>query len=414
MEEDKKVIFECLTSACGKIIISGEHAVVYDKKAISCPIRLFTKCHLEVIQGCNKQTYLNLIEINKTIEISANELESINDIMSFENFESRYLLDKFLINSELKELFLNFNIDFNFIEDKEKKHFLFLFKLTFSYFIFLNKLNYENCKYLLNEFLKNNYFHIQVESEIPPNAGLGSSAAYNISLISCLLILFEKILTNKITYADELNRIHYLKDNKYLTNEQNETRKILSFIGEKIFHAKPSGIDNITGISDGMIIFQNFNNYEKIQTEFINNYNLYLVDTNKRRETKTFVHRVSDFKLNFGGLFMNCVSSIDDIAIKILNIFKTNSSCKDHMSQLDNFEKLVNYNQKFLEIIGVSSPEIDEIVYLLIKNGITSKLTGAGGGGFVLAFIKKEKDIGIEYLRSILPEKYKIMKCQLL
>jgi hypothetical protein len=156
MEEGGNVIFECKTSACGKIIIAGEHAVVYDKKAISCPIKLFTKCHLKVIRGDNG-VGLNLIEINKKFQIPASELEIKKDILNHKNFDSIYQLNNFLFETDFKELCMYFNCDFDFMLDKEKNHFLFIFKLSFFYFIFLNdNLNYQESQFILSEYLKLN------------------------------------------------------------------------------------------------------------------------------------------------------------------------------------------------------------------------------------------------------------------
>jgi mevalonate kinase len=48
----------------------------------------------------------------------------------------------------------------------------------------------------------------------------------------------------------------------------------------------------------------------------------------------------------------------------------------------------VSLNQQYLQELGVSSPEIDEIVSLCMEEEAHAKITGAGGGGCVLVFPK--------------------------
>ena len=45
-------------------------------------------------------------------------------------------------------------------------------------------------------------------------------------------------------------------------------------------------------------------------------------------------------------------------------------------------------NQQYLQELGVSSPEIDDIVATCMENEVHAKLTGAGGGGCVLCLPK--------------------------
>ena len=45
-------------------------------------------------------------------------------------------------------------------------------------------------------------------------------------------------------------------------------------------------------------------------------------------------------------------------------------------------------NQQYLQELGVSSPEIDDIVGSCMEMEIHAKLTGAGGGGCVICFPK--------------------------
>ena len=67
MENNKELFFKCRSP--GKIIISGEHAVVYDMSAIACAIDLYTNCNLNVIVDRNTCFRLFLKNLNFKIEI---------------------------------------------------------------------------------------------------------------------------------------------------------------------------------------------------------------------------------------------------------------------------------------------------------------------------------------------------------
>jgi len=52
---------------------------------------------------------------------------------------------------------------------------------------------------------------------------------------------------------------------------------------------------------------------------------------------------------------------------------------------------LIEENHYLLKDLGVSCAEIETILKILSKFGISAKLTGAGGGGCVIGFSSKEK-----------------------
>lgn len=184
---------------------------------------------------------------------------------------------------------------------------------------------------------------------------------------------------------------------------------IISYLGEKLFHLKPSGIDNLTSLNGGIILFKNFQNriYEKKDFNIIKNLNkifkFFLIDTKVKRNTSTFINEVSNFKLEFKEVFNNSIESIRNLVIHLNHIF--DQSQTNYFSEESNVKKLLkifDLNQHLLSIIQVSSKEIDHIVNSLKAKNITSKITGAGGGGFVLAAVPIEK----------LPDFYHVCECQ--
>lgn len=70
MENNKELTFEC--TAPGKIIISGEHAVVYNSKALSCAINLLTCCKMKITPTSTK---ILIIEDDKFLKLDFHSLD---------------------------------------------------------------------------------------------------------------------------------------------------------------------------------------------------------------------------------------------------------------------------------------------------------------------------------------------------
>jgi len=59
---------------------------------------------------------------------------------------------------------------------------------------------------------------------------------------------------------------------------------------------------------------------------------------------------------------------------------------------LDELGMIMNMNHGFLNILGVSCPEVEELVEIARQNGaLGAKLTGGGGGGAMIALCDSEK-----------------------
>jgi mevalonate kinase len=65
----------------------------------------------------------------------------------------------------------------------------------------------------------------------------------------------------------------------------------------------------------------------------------------------------------------------------------------------------MNINHRLLSAIGVSTPKVDMIVNTAVKKGAYgAKLTGAGGGGSIIALVDENK---LEKVKSSLEKKIK-------
>lgn len=78
---------------------------------------------------------------------------------------------------------------------------------------------------------------IDIKSELPFGAGLGSSASLNVSLATAFLLLCQFIVPQCQEEADGASNCQFSNDDLQLINSW-------AFQGELIAHGKPSGIDN--------------------------------------------------------------------------------------------------------------------------------------------------------------------------
>ena len=100
MEYNKELFFNCRSP--GKIIISGEHAVVYDMRAIACAIDLYTNCNMKVLVDKKNNFRLNLKNLNFLYEIE-------NDKMLISEYKNILFKNNIKKNNDVMKL-LNLNI----------------------------------------------------------------------------------------------------------------------------------------------------------------------------------------------------------------------------------------------------------------------------------------------------------------
>jgi mevalonate kinase len=233
-------------------------------------------------------------------------------------------------------------------------------------------------------FIENNYFLVSISSDIPVGFGLGSSAAYNVCIVNGICLLINKLLNNNI-----FNK----KDILLLSNES-----------EKIFHnGTPSGIDASCSLFGGIILFNSIHNQKNIKIPlnnfFIEKINFILINTKIQRNAGEFIKNVSNFKKNNSKLFTDIINEIGEVTNDITELIMKDKSNEDDCNK---FFELIKRNQKLLKKICVSNDEIDKIIDLLEINGYIGKISGAGGGGFIICFVLKEK---IKEVENLLKEK---------
>ena len=316
-----------ISYAPGKVIISGEHSVVYGKPALSVSIDKYTMFEIKVFDS-------NISDNNLFVSVSfkdTNETISISKQMFMENYTQNNTEDNNLIKTIV---------------------------------LIMNELSYFN-KETIESFVKQYSFICELSSQIPIGFGLGSSAALNVSIVHGLTYTICKLI-----------------------NQDCLSKKVIARIAnqaEKVYHTNPSGIDVSTSVNGGLVFFNNFNDYNAINNiDFFNknDIQIYLLSTDKKRDCKTFTGKVSQLKKDNIKLFEESIQSIGNITKSIIQLVKQKNPI-----QIEEFFTLVKENQRLLHTINVSTDEIDNIINILLKNNFYGKITGAGGGGFIVAFI---------------------------
>lgn len=143
-------------------------------------------------------------------------------------------------------------------------------------------------------------FEIRIKSTIPMGAGLGSSAAFSVGS-STVFHLLRHLITNNNPFVPNLESINHW-----------------AFQCEKVFHATPSGIDNSVCTYGGIVKYQK----TVIDNISIPEARILLVNTGVARKTKLLVESVSCRRNNFPSIINPILDSIGQISERIVDVIQ--------------------------------------------------------------------------------------------
>ncbi|UCC92147.1 MAG: mevalonate kinase [Candidatus Aenigmatarchaeota archaeon] len=203
---------------------------------------------------------------------------------------------------------------------------------------------------------------IEISGDVVPMAGMGYSAALAVAVIRAL-----NEFTGKGVSEEEVNK--------------------LAYECEKVSHGTPSGIDNTCATYGKILWFEKNmeggeNTIEPIEMK--GNLLLVMGNTGKKGNTKELVAKVRKRKESepdkYGGIFSRAGELVKHAKERMISF------------DLKGVGELMNENHSLLQEMGVSSPELDKLCELAKSNGaLGAKLTGAGGGGFMIAITENEE-----------------------
>ncbi len=307
-------------SSPGKVIISGEHAVVYGKLGIAAPVSLFARCKLYPRKN-------SWISVESEIDFAEGEISELIE-------EGRELIAMWKECKEKNE----------FSSLKEKIQSLGVF---YSWLCLL-------CAVLEPE----RGCKLKVESEIPIGAGMGSSASVSASVAKAIA---------------------------YTCAKEHKTYEA-SLWCERIAHLTPSGIDTAIAVYAKPILFKKGEEPKPLKTKF-HELSAFLIYTHKPKlSTAELVEKVRKIAVSEREKIIN------EIETKTLQIKQALEE-----GNMKSFLEAIKHNNKLLEELGVSSEETERLCSEInAMNGAAAKITGAGGGGIVIAFFenkRKEKEV---------------------
>jgi mevalonate kinase len=199
-------------------------------------------------------------------------------------------------------------------------------------------------------------FEISIKSEIPAGSGLGSSAAVSVASAAAL----SKFLG-------------FSSDKKIIAD--------VAFDGEKKIHGNPSGLDIQASVMGGLIVFDRGTGTRILPLK--NPFRLIVVFSGKKRSTARLIARVARRKQEYPQYFEQLVNVASFISRQVIEAVTSND--------MERLGSLFVSAQTQLSWINVSTPQLDQLIERISKkNVLGAKITGAGGGGSVIAVTRPE------------------------
>lgn len=217
-------------------------------------------------------------------------------------------------------------------------------------------------------------FQVQIDSEIPQGSGLGSSAAIAVAASAALTSFMGKKLSNDQIWE-------------------------LATRAEKSVHGNPSGIDTRASLSGGIFLFNRKSGAKPIVIR--GGLQFLVVFSGKTRSTSELISRVGESRNMRPASFKHLAKAASFLSLQAVDAL-TNGD-------LPHLGCLMDLSQLSLSWIGVSSNELDDLIENLRTVGVLgAKITGAGGGGSIIALPKANesesllKKTSLDYVHAFL------------
>ncbi|CAO1629136.1 unnamed protein product [Parajaminaea phylloscopi] len=349
-----------LVSAPGKVILFGEHAVVHGVTALAASVAL--RCYAYVQPRADGKLHLELPELGVTHDWQVQDLPW--DAVSSSVDQSEGQLDARLLRRVIETVELK-------ASQGERSH------ASCVAFIYL---------YMTLAGKTRHGQTFTFRSTLPISAGLGSSASYGACLASSLLYSHGHLeVPSASTSKDQLPNGHAALINKY------------AYLSEQVLHGNPSGVDNSVAVYGGCLAFTRARAPRNALSENslrllkgVDEKRLLLTNTGVPRDTKQLVAGVQaalDAKPEEVNGTFDSIQSIGDAAATLL------SDGKDDNNDAE-LGHLMARNHELLRDLGVSHPALEAVRTTLeaVSPRLSTKLTGAGGGGCAVTLVPRGTD----------------------
>jgi mevalonate kinase len=198
---------------------------------------------------------------------------------------------------------------------------------------------------------------VKVRSSIPVAAGLGSSAAVAAAVATAVGRLLDLELSKEEIFH-------------------------ISYEAERFVHGTPSGIDPTISTYGGVLLYQKNKGFTQIKVK--GEIPLVIGDTKVKRSTGDLVASVYKRRNQYPSIIKLLLKIGGKIALRAVKALET--------GDLYELGQLMNINHGLLYTVGVSDVSLERLVYAARgADALGAKLTGAGGGGCMIALAKPNK-----------------------
>ncbi|KAJ8520195.1 hypothetical protein ONZ45_g2997 [Pleurotus djamor] len=348
-----------LVSAPGKVILFGEHAVVHGVTAIAASVDL--RCYGLTTPRKDRKISVHFIDIddfNAEWEIDALPWDACTPIAP--GAEHPDTLDQTLLEAIQKG-------PLNYLEDKKSAQaaslaFLYLYMILAS---------------------ERPALHFSARATLPVGAGLGSSASFSTCSAMALLLVHDRITLPPIPKGTQAGdstsdpgHVHVShQGRKALPPSTAEEVNRWAFIAEKVLHGNPSAYTRAGfGKPSGMQGIQGFKSLKFL-----------LTNSKVPRDTKRLVAGVGQKKIDepevVNGI-LDAIQAISDEGRRALADPELSRA-----ALLNALSSLIDENHAHLVNLGVSHPALEAIRSKTGAHHLSTKLTGAGGGGCAVTLV---------------------------
>jgi D-glycero-alpha-D-manno-heptose-7-phosphate kinase len=231
----------------------------------------------------------------------------------------------------------------------------------------------------LRHFGVTNGIEIVSIADIPSGTGLGSSSSYLVGLLNALHALLQDQATPQ-KLAEEACHIELEVLNKPIGKQD---QYMAAFGGLTRLEIAPDGRVRVTRLDLDMDLVESLE------------HNILMFYTNEMRDATIILKKQDQATRTKDRTVVESLLEIKDIGIEI-----TNAICKGNLHR---FGKLLDahWQSKKRLAEGVSNPQIDAWYELAKQNGaIGGKISGAGGGGFLMLYCEENKTRLREVMRA--------------
>ncbi|MGC8997784.1 MAG: mevalonate kinase [Candidatus Bathyarchaeia archaeon] len=199
--------------------------------------------------------------------------------------------------------------------------------------------------------------NIEVNSTVPVAAGLGSSAAVAAAVAAAV----GALLNVKMSKEDVFR---------------------IAYEAEKIMHGTPSGVDPAIATFGGTLLFQRDTGFKPLKVSV--DIPLVIGNTGFERSTRSQVAKVRSLRDRYPQIVEPMMRAAREIVLRAIEALKE--------GDLETLGELMNINHALLYGLGVSDESLEWLINAARKAGaLGAKLTGAGGGGCMIALANRDR-----------------------